>query len=71
MTGLSIIKPSTTQLVIDWTETTGETGYRIQRSSDGGATYTTIATVGANVPSYTDSGLTSGLAYSYIVTPTE
>ncbi|MEY4565781.1 MAG: hypothetical protein RLY14_751, partial [Planctomycetota bacterium] len=70
VTGLSMTMPNLTQLVLNWTETTGETGYRIQRSADGGATYTTVTTVGANVPSYTDSGLTAGLSYTYIVTPT-
>ncbi len=70
VTGLSMTMPNQTQLVLNWTETTGESGYRIQRSADGGSTYTTVTTVGANIPSYTDTGLTAGLSYTYIVTPT-
>ncbi len=57
------------RIVLDWIETSGETGYRIERSPDG-VTYTTIATVGANIPSYTNSGLTSGESFFYRVTPT-
>ncbi len=64
VSALSMVSPSATQLVLNWRETTGESGYTIARSTDG-LNYSTIATVGANVPSYTDSGLTSGLAYSY------
>ena len=30
--------------------------------------YTTLATVGANIPSYTDSSLISGQTYFYVVT---
>jgi hypothetical protein len=66
---LEVTLYSMTQLVLDWIETSGETGYRIERSPDGVA-YTTITTVGANIPSYTDGSLTSGATYFYRVTPT-
>ncbi len=56
------------RIVLDWIETSGETGYRIERSSDG-INYTTIGTVGANIPSYTNTGLASGTSYFYRVTP--
>ncbi|QOV89185.1 hypothetical protein [Humisphaera borealis] len=69
VTSFSITKPNATQLVLNWRETTGETGYRIERSTDG-VTFATLATVGANVPSYTDSGLSAANVYSYRVTPT-
>lgn len=65
----SITATTTSQLVLNWRETTGETGYRIERSTDG-ITYVTLATLGANVPSYTNSGLTSATPYFYRVTPT-
>src|SRR5205085_8888962 len=45
-------------------------GYRIERSTDGGVNFSPLATVGANVPSYTDGGLTAGTAYAYRVIPT-
>jgi regulation of enolase protein 1 (concanavalin A-like superfamily) len=66
---LELTAYSSTQLVLDWIETSGETGYRIERSPDG-VTYTTIATVGANIPSYTSASLTAGTTYFYRVTPT-
>lgn len=69
VTNIRLISPSINQLVVDWRETTGEAGYRIERSTDG-VTFTPIATVAANVPSYTDSGLPSNVAYYYQVIPT-
>jgi hypothetical protein len=67
VTGLSIIAWSTTSLIVDWRDVSGDTGYRVERSSDGGATFAPVATLAANVPSYTDSGLTSGASYVYRV----
>ena len=56
-------------LVLDWVETTGETGYTVERSVNGGA-FSTLATVVANGVTYTDSTVISGNSYSYRVTPT-
>jgi hypothetical protein len=67
VTGLSIIAWSTTSLIVDWKDVSGDTGYRLERSADGGATFAPVATLGANLPSYTDSGLTPGAAYIYRV----
>ena len=51
-------------LQLSWQDTsTNESGFRLERLI--GATYTQIATVGANVLSYTDSGLTAGSTYCY------
>lgn len=69
VTNFEVTSLSTTQLVLDWRETNGETGYRVERSTDGGTNWTTIATVAANWTSYTDSGLTPATGYSYRVTP--
>lgn len=60
---------STTQIVLDWLDTDGETGAKIERSTDGVA-WTQIGTVAKNVPSYTASGLTTGTQYHFRVTPT-
>ncbi|MDZ4851709.1 MAG: hypothetical protein SGI77_20670 [Pirellulaceae bacterium] len=57
------------RIVLDWIDTSGETGYRIERSTDG-VIYSPIATVGVNIPSYTNTGLASGTAFFYRVTPT-
>jgi regulation of enolase protein 1 (concanavalin A-like superfamily) len=66
---LQLTSYSTTQIVLDWIETSGETGYRIERSTDG-LVYTNIATVGVNFPSYTAGGLAAGTSYFFRVTPT-
>lgn len=53
-------------LNLNWKDTsTNESGFRIERLN--GANYVQIASVGANVQTYTDSGLTSGSTYCYRV----
>jgi regulation of enolase protein 1 (concanavalin A-like superfamily) len=69
VTRLELTSLDQTRIVLDWIETSGETGYRIDRSLNG-ITYSTIATVGANIPSYTNTGLANATAYFYRVTPT-
>ncbi|MDB5297996.1 MAG: thrombospondin, partial [Phycisphaerales bacterium] len=61
------------QVVLDWLErpdSAGETGYRIERSADGGATFATAGTVGPNVVIFSDPGVSVGRAYTYRVVPT-
>jgi fibronectin type III domain protein len=55
------------QIVVAWGDVAGETTYRIERSSDGGGAWTTAATVGQDVTSATDGGLTAGTTYFYRV----
>jgi len=69
VTRLELTSLDQSRIVLDWIETSGETGYRIDRSLDGIA-YSTLATVGANIPSYTNTGLANATAYFYRVTPT-
>jgi hypothetical protein len=59
------LSPSSIEL--DWSDVDAETGFRVERSTDGGVTWTAIATTGQDVTSYTDSGLTAGSTYSYRV----
>lgn len=48
---------------LTWTDnSTGETGFSIERSSDG-VSYSEIAVKGANVTSHTDYGLSAGTYY--------
>ena len=68
VTNASIAPMSNTQLILNWRDTSGETGYRIERSVDN-ATFTQIATVAANVPSYTAGGLTAGTPYWFRISP--
>jgi autotransporter-associated beta strand protein len=59
---------SNTQVVLNWIDTSGETGYRIERSTDN-VTFTQIATLGTNVPSYSNSGLSAGTPYWFRISP--
>lgn len=53
---------------LSWTDhATNETGFDIERSSNGGSSWTTIVTTSANVTSYTDQGTTIGVSYKYRV----
>jgi fibronectin type 3 domain-containing protein len=58
---------SSSQIALSWTDnSTNETGFQIQRSSDG-ITFALVATVGTNVTTYTDNGRTPGTMYYYRV----
>lgn len=70
VTNFSVTSLSTTQLVLNWRETTGESGYRVERSPDGVSSWTAIASLAAHTPSYSNTGLTGATAYSYRVIPT-
>jgi len=59
---------TTSQVVLNWRDKSGDSGYRIERSTDN-VTFTQIATVGANVPSYAATGLAVGTPYWFRVTP--
>jgi len=54
------------QIRLNWSDVSGEIGYRIYRAPSGGF-YTEIATVGANVTTFLNSGLAAGTQYYYIV----
>jgi fibronectin type 3 domain-containing protein len=57
-----------TQLNLAWNDnSTGESGFRLERSTNGGLSFSTLTTVGANVTAYPDSGLTGGTTYTYRV----
>lgn len=56
----------TAQAVISWTAATGATGYDVLRSTTSGGPYTAVSTNQTAV-TYTDTGLTTGTTYYYIV----
>jgi titin len=59
---------SATQISLSWTDnSTNESGFRIERSADGGVSWSLVTTVVANVKTYNNTGLTGATAYSYRV----
>ena len=58
---------SSSQINLSWTDNaSNETGFRIERSSDG-TSFTEISTVGSNVTTYADTGLSASTQYWYRV----
>jgi titin len=68
-TGLAATSPSASQVNLTWNDSTGETGYAIERSLNG-VTWAALASVGANVTAYSNTGLTGGYGYAYRVRAT-
>ncbi|MBW8780689.1 MAG: alginate lyase family protein [Verrucomicrobia bacterium] len=64
-TGLSATAGDT-QVVLGWNVSVGATSYNVKRATASGGPYTTVATVTGN--GYTDTGLTNGTTYYYVVT---
>jgi titin len=68
--GLSAVAASSSQITLSWTDNaTNETGFVIERRS-GSAVFAQVATVGAGVTTWADSGLTAATAYTYRVRAT-
>ena len=64
LTGMAL---STSQIKLTWVDmANNETGFKIERSTNG-TKFSQIATVGANVVTYTSSGLTANKTYWYRV----
>jgi fibronectin type 3 domain-containing protein len=65
---LSANTVSSSEIDLSWTDNSdNELVFKIERSTDGGATFTEIATTGANVTTYADTGLTNATPYYYRV----
>jgi subtilisin family serine protease/fibronectin type 3 domain-containing protein len=59
---------SATSIRLTWTDNaTSETGFRIDRSSDGGSSWSQAGTVGANATAFTNYSLAAGTQYWYRV----
>ena len=70
-TGVTAAAGSSASVYLAWTNTaTNQTGFAVDRSADGGTTWTTVATVGSTVTTYTDTGLAAGTPYTYRVRAT-
>jgi hypothetical protein len=65
--GLAATSVSSSQINLSWTDTSSnEDGFKIERSPDN-STFTEIATVGANIGSYQNTGLNASTTYYYRV----
>jgi titin len=68
---LSLTPVSTSQIDLSWTDNAGnETGFEIQRKTGAAGSYAQIATVGENVTSYQNTGLSTDTEYYYQVRAT-
>ena len=57
---------TSTSVSLNWTDaSSNENGFSIERMS--GSTWSQVSWVGANITTYTDSGLSTGVSYSYRV----
>jgi fibronectin type 3 domain-containing protein len=66
-TNLTAVAAGTTRINLTWADNaTAETGYRIERSSDG-VTFTFLANVGANATAYSHTGLAASQKVYYRV----
>jgi hypothetical protein len=66
--GLSASAVSSNQVNLSWEDNSfGESGFKIERKTGSGGTYTQIATVDADVLSYSNIGLTGSTTYYYRV----
>lgn len=58
----------TKQITLYWTDNSAtETGFSIERNTEGGMVFTEIATVDINETEYVDTAITSGIKYTYRV----
>jgi fibronectin type 3 domain-containing protein len=57
--------PANAQVNLNWTASSGATGYYVQRSTTSGGPYTQIATPSAT--NYADNAVTNGTKYFYVV----
>lgn len=65
---LSVSVFSSTQINLSWVDNSNnETSFLIYRKTGAGGTYAQIASVGANVTSYSNSGLSASTTYYYVV----
>ena len=66
-TGLVATASSTSNIGLTWSNVTGESGYRIERSLNSSSGFQDIGSTAADVTSFQDTGLTAGTTYFYRV----
>jgi chitin-binding protein len=66
-TGLAAIAGNA-QVELRWNAVSGATGYNVKRSTTNGGPYANVNTAPVTATSFTNTGLTNGTAYFYVVT---
>jgi fibronectin type 3 domain-containing protein len=67
---LTATAASSTQINLSWSDNSGnESGFKVERSTDG-VNFTQVTVTGANVTTYTNTGLTASTTYTYRVRAT-
>jgi fibronectin type 3 domain-containing protein len=56
-----------TSVLVEWTDTSNEVGFRIDRSTDGGMSWIVVGSANANYPAFFDNGLPPEQRYCYRV----
>jgi alpha-tubulin suppressor-like RCC1 family protein len=64
---LTATAPSATTVALIWSDVGGETGYAVDRSTDGGVSFTPVQSLDANVTTWTDAGRAALTTYCYRV----
>ena len=69
-TNLTFTNVGLTTTTLNWTDnSSNEVGFLIERSTDGGTTYSTVTTTAANTTTYAATGLQAAQNYFWRVTP--
>jgi hypothetical protein len=67
-TGLTATATSSSRIDLRWSDTsTNESGFKIERSTNGGTTWTQVGTVASNISSYAATSLSASTAYAFRV----
>ncbi|HYK87865.1 MAG TPA: kelch repeat-containing protein [Acidobacteriota bacterium] len=65
-TGLTAVTQNSSAIQLAWTDnSTNETGFEVERAAAAAGPFYQIASLGANVTTFTDSGLVASSTYSY------
>jgi autotransporter-associated beta strand protein len=64
----TVMAIGTSELFLNWFDTSGEVGYRVERSTNG-TSFSTVATLAANQTATNVAGLAAGTAYTFRITP--
>ncbi len=66
--GISATSPSSSQVNLRWYDNANnEIGFKVERSSNGGASFSTVAIIPVNTTAWSDAGLAAGTLYVYRV----